>query len=186
VVKDLVLCKALLIIKKEGQNWISFNKDYDKWVVSYRAPSALVGKKVVLQQTPKKEIIKKKDNKEEAGKQVLQKFAEVFSQTGFKSIAGFEKNMSFWLESYSIADILKAVALAKNHEYWGDKLTPVILFRRSNKAGPCDYIGDILSGEKKISVGHDEHGFWRDDNDGDGPGYISESEYKELKAKLKD
>jgi hypothetical protein len=92
---------------------------------------------------------KEKENLSQEGLAIINKFNEVFGNCKMKTDKSFRKNMFYWLESYSIDDILKAIELAKNHEFWSDKLDPVKLFRTRNKAGDCDNIGSLLGSERK-------------------------------------
>lgn len=86
----------------------------------------------------------KKNETEEFAIHILSEFNRVFG-TRFKNYNSFIKNLEYWLDFYTPNDIVDAIHAAKKDEFWGDKMTPLILFRKTNKAGVCDYIGDMLN-----------------------------------------
>lgn len=88
----------------------------------------------------------------EVSKKVLEQYNKVFRKSLLSSVS-FEKNLSFWLQHYSIEEILKAIALAPRHRFWADKLTPEILFRRKGTNGEdTDRISEMLSLESRPKV----------------------------------
>lgn len=68
------------------------------------------------------------------------------SGTNRKPRPALLSNFTYWLETYSLADIKKAAGLAiKIDPFWKDKITPEILLRTKNPRGePVDYIGQML------------------------------------------
>lgn len=79
------------------------------------------------------------------GNIVLEKYNTVFRKN-LTSTVSFEKNLTFWLTQYSIEDIIKAIELAPKHRFYGDKLTPEMLFRRRGTNGEdTDRIAELLS-----------------------------------------
>jgi len=63
----------------------------------------------------------------------------------YKSPNTLKSNLDFWLDSYSLKEIKKAIAAASRDDWWGDK-TPAMFFRRKDKAGESvDRIGEFLS-----------------------------------------
>lgn len=60
------------------------------------------------------------------------------------STRGFENNLTYWLEEYSLEDIEAAFEGGLKDNYWRNILTPVILFRRKNQHGEeVDWIADL-------------------------------------------
>ena len=169
VIKTLVSKKTLLIEKKEGQNWVSFNKHYDKWVVSKKTPSVLKVQKVVSKRTPKT-----LNNKTLKHLSEIPRIIEAFNQTYGKSIKsskGFESNLEFWLEDYSVDDIIKSIKNSHKDDYWRPILTLDMLFRRMNpRREPVDYIGKFLnmgSGQVKTCGFYKGTTYWVDDGSGE-------------------
>lgn len=77
--------------------------------------------------------------------------------TRYKSVASFESNWEHWRNTYELAEIKKAVDNINGDNFWKDKMTPAIFFRRRNPRGEnVDYIGDFLNvkgnGNKKFEA----------------------------------
>lgn len=86
---------------------------------------------------------------EEPGVKVLEQFNRVFGKS-YENPRSIKSNLDYWLEVYSIAQILEAIAKAPKHTFFKDKLTPQMLLRRRNTRGEdVDYIGDLLNFDKK-------------------------------------
>lgn len=84
-----------------------------------------------------------------SAQQVLRKWNEVFG-TRFSNTATIADNLAFWLNSYSLEEILLAVENAKTHPFWRDKITPTVMFRQRNPRGESvDYVGEMLSQQTK-------------------------------------
>lgn len=82
--------------------------------------------------------------------ELLKFYNQTFNKE-MKSTESFSKNLDYWLKTYSIDEIKKAIVNGKNDKYWQDKLTLIILFRRKNtNKEDVDYIGTLLN--KKTAV----------------------------------
>lgn len=80
---------------------------------------------------------------------VLEQWNKVFG-TNFTSTRSIDANLTFWLEVYSLTQILEAVSKAKKNPFWKDKINPVIMLRRKNPRGEdVDYVGELLNYGKK-------------------------------------
>lgn len=84
----------------------------------------------------------------------LQTILEFFNTTfdrQYKSVKAWKENASYWLEDYSIEDIKQAIANWRKYGWWTERGSEslTLLFRRQNKNGTCDYIGELLSKGKK-------------------------------------
>lgn len=65
------------------------------------------------------------------------------------STRGFESNLAYWLEEYSLKDIEDALKAGLRDNYWKDILDPVILLRQKNQQGEnVDYIGSLKNRAK--------------------------------------
>ena len=88
-----------------------------------------------------------KNNTDTYGQKVLETFNQVRG-TNFRVLP--EKNLSYWLSVYSVEDVLAAIRNISSDEFWKDKMTPAILFRRKNPRGEeVDYIGQLLHVKKQ-------------------------------------
>lgn len=73
--------------------------------------------------------------------------------TKYKSASSFESNLSYWLETYSVEEIKKAIDNIQHDDFWKDKMTPAIFFRKMNpRRENVDYIGDFLNVKGKGSL----------------------------------
>ena len=65
----------------------------------------------------------------------LEEFVSTYNATYKRNIKvpsgdkGWVKNFKKWREDYSLEQIKEAVVLSRNHQFYGDKLTPDMLFR---------------------------------------------------------
>ena len=65
----------------------------------------------------------------------LEEFVSTYNATYQRNISvpsgdkGWVKNFKKWREDYSLEQIKEAVVLSRNHQFYGDKLTPDMLFR---------------------------------------------------------
>jgi uncharacterized protein (DUF342 family) len=94
----------------------------------------------------KKEIKTEGENGKILSKKVIEKFNEI-TGSRYKSVTeNFVKAVTHWSETYSEDEILKSIKNIPSNEYWSDKMTPIILFRKSDQQGnPVDYIGMLLN-----------------------------------------
>ena len=117
----------------------------------------------------------KKDKKEENDKNIYiqaKKLLETYNRIYEKELTstkGFESNLAYWLEDYSLKDIEAALEGGRRDDYWREILTPVILLRRKNRQGEdVDYIGDLKNrrqqGEYRTPDGKsfDSYSKWKD------------------------
>lgn len=66
-----------------------------------------------------------------------------------KSIRALVDNLEYWLQDYTIEDILGAVKVVPRHHFWRDKMTPEIMLRRKNpRQEAVNYIGEMLNYRK--------------------------------------
>lgn len=72
-----------------------------------------------------------------------------------KSTEGYRKNYLHWKEIHSTEKIMKAIDAARRDNFWKDKLTLTILFRRKSPQGEdVDYIEDISNRQTQGGGGH--------------------------------
>lgn len=102
----------------------------------------------------KKDIIKGKTYTKDnlTIKEMASKFSEVFTQATNRS-GSFPStcydNLDFWLGEYDPNEIAKAIKNIPHDEFWNDKMTLTILFRKKGPHGePVDYISNLLSVKK--------------------------------------
>lgn len=89
--------------------------------------------------------IKDKDDNKQLAKEILEFYNE---ETGknLTSTVAIEDNLGFWLKHYSIEKIKEAITKIKDHDFWKDKMSLVILFRQKSPKGErVDYIADLLN-----------------------------------------
>lgn len=64
----------------------------------------------------------------------------------FKVTNGFKPALKEWLDVYTPQEIEKAIRNIRLDDFWCDKMTPTILFRRKNPQGEAvDYISQLLN-----------------------------------------
>ena len=87
--------------------------------------------------------IGKKHTPSSEGLKVLETYNRLYGRE-LSSTRGFETNLAYWLEEYSLEDIEAAFKAGLRDNYWRDKITPVILLRQRNERGEnVDWIGDL-------------------------------------------
>lgn len=99
----------------------------------------------------KSEIINKKskiiNQKSEVENLELVEIVNFYNQVFNKNITstkGFEDNYLFWSKTHSLEKIKKAITNGRNDNFWKDKLTLAILFRRKNPRGEnVDYVEEL-------------------------------------------
>ena len=70
-------------------------------------------------------------------------------QTNFSNTKSFIDNLEIWLETYTPEKIAESISQIK-YSWWKDKdITPIVLFRTTNKGEPCDRIGDIINSKQE-------------------------------------
>lgn len=80
---------------------------------------------------------------------VLEHFNGVFG-TNFTSPRSIRANLLFWLEVYTLDQVLEAIDKSKVHPFWKTKMTPQLLLRRKNpNQEDVDYIGEFINFGKK-------------------------------------
>ena len=92
-------------------------------------------------------------NKKEKGKnsnlQELEILVEIFNEVFGRRLSANKaliNNYVFWREQYEFSRIVTAMVKAKYHQFWGDKMTPTILFRKKNTSQePVSYIEQLLA-----------------------------------------
>ena len=90
-----------------------------------------------------------KVNKEPETKEILLYWNEIHN-TKYKTFQPLLDNVTYWLNIYSMEDIKKAIKVFPASEYWKDKMTPTLLFRKKNPRGETvDYIGEFLNMKEK-------------------------------------
>ena len=85
-----------------------------------------------------------KSEQEKLARKFLAEFNRIRS-TNYKSINSFLDNFSHWLSIYSLEEMIRATENARNDDWFDDALNPDLLFRRRNKNGECDYLGQLLN-----------------------------------------
>jgi hypothetical protein len=92
-----------------------------------------------------KSVKEEKIYSQETAKEILKHYNEV-NKTSYTSISSFQDNLNYWLKTYSIEDIRKAISVIPNHSFWKDKMKLSTLFRKKNpNREDVDYIGDLLN-----------------------------------------
>lgn len=123
----------------DGRLFVGYSVDYK---VGYRVAEVISNKKEVIRNNTEEKKIKIKEKNDEI---ILKTWNEVFG-TKYKATNGFSGNLQFWLQSYELDEILRAIKYAKKHSFWGDKITPMTFFRQRNPKGEgVDYIGEMLN-----------------------------------------
>ncbi len=103
------------------------------------------------QQQQKTPSLNREDLVDDLAGKILLHFNEKFG-TGYRNAAAWLKNLEYWAGYYSEEEIMSAINRARADDFWGDKMTPIILFRRKNNKGEdTDYIGQLLN--KKVRDG---------------------------------
>jgi len=102
----------------------------------------------------------KNSDLEDKAKKIIGKYNLIFG----KRLSAFEPllaNLEYWLETYSLDDIYKAMENARADKWWRTRLDPVVLLRRKNPQGEAvDHIGKLMSLEI------DEAEYWAKAEDG--------------------
>jgi len=93
----------------------------------------------------KSKIINQKEIEKNAEK--FLKGFNLIRGTKYSSSKAWAKNFEFWLDEYSVEQMLEAVGKAKDDGFWADKLDPDKLFRTHE-----DRIGQLLNVEKQAGV----------------------------------
>lgn len=64
-----------------------------------------------------------------------------------KSYAGWIKNFKYWITDggYTVKDIKRAIDALDTGKFFANDADLTLLFRKSNKQGDCDYIGQLLN-----------------------------------------
>lgn len=94
----------------------------------------------------------KNDSDSNVNAQIYLDYFNLIFETKYKSLSTIKNNLEKCLEVYSMDEIKEAINKSKKSSAWiADKISsdPSLLLRQSNKAGACDYIGDILSSPEK-------------------------------------
>lgn len=77
----------------------------------------------------------------------LKEFIDYWNQnfgTRYKYLPTLQKNLSFWLEHYSMEDIFEAISMIKFDNFWKTKLDPTTFLRQKNPSGEnVDRIGQF-------------------------------------------
>jgi hypothetical protein len=89
-------------------------------------------------------------------------------KTAFRSVEPFRGNFDHWRRAYSLDEMVEALAYSVEDEFWKDKMTPTILFRRLGRDGyPVDRIGELITRgrmkkkpTREIRTGDDPNGLW--------------------------
>lgn len=127
------------VARKRELSYVSpiITKEMDRLSIGYRYPndSPINHKSEIINHKSKT-----RDKKESSKtKKYLSVFNEVFG-TKYTSTSPIEPYLEYWLKEYGFADIERAVRTAKEHHYWKDKMTPILLLRKNK-----DWIGELLN-----------------------------------------
>lgn len=88
--------------------------------------------------------------KQNKTKQILDHFNQTHNRK-LKSTHAWEDNFNFWLQTYTIDEIKTAISRLNHPDWWAkEKPDLELLFRKSNKAGKCDYISQLLELEETV------------------------------------
>lgn len=90
-------------------------------------------------------------------KEIIDFWNKTYSKN-YKYSLGLEKNISFWLKTFSLSEIKTAIANIKslaNQDFWKN-MRPVLFFQITNKLGQADYIETALNAEKQKGNTSDE------------------------------
>lgn len=98
----------------------------------------------------KRDSINKNDKNKIQGETILETFNQVRG-TKYKVVPS--TNLSYWLSRYSLEEILTAIKNIPHDDFWSDKMTPEILFRKRNQRGEeVDYIGKLMNVKRKTDL----------------------------------
>lgn len=150
-----------LVIKSD--NKLQINKNYLEWIPFgvIKSDNGEKLSKVITNviKSDNRGYSKVSTTKETITKETIQKgkaetFLEAFNKlrgTNFRTTLSWSDNFAFWLKSYSLEEIIRAVKLARFDPWMDEVITPELLFRTRNKNGSCDYIGKLLNIKVKLS-----------------------------------
>lgn len=133
-------------IEVQGGNKFSFGKviKWEEYQENKEVNEEQMRNKRGTDEDVTKNIKKEKNN---TCLEILSVFQET---TGRKTTVVDEKAVEYWLDFYSLEEILQAIRNIPANDFWKDKMTPVLLFRRRNPRGDAvDWIGQLLNKEKK-------------------------------------
>lgn len=81
----------------------------------------------------------------ETYKEIISHYNSTFGKQT-KSYASWKTNCDFWLQTYTLDDIKKAMDNCKKYGWWANDPDIDLFFRTKNKAGqPVDYINQLLN-----------------------------------------
>lgn len=131
-------------------------KALDKAIINHRAKQTeTIGQSNSSIDKQVNQLNNKPIKEKEEVKVRYSKFISEFNKiTGSKSKGSDNdiNNFSYWLKTYSAAEIIQAV---KNHDetFWAEKINPQWLFRtKDTKGQPVDYIGQLLNHKKAKTI----------------------------------
>lgn len=111
----------------------------------------------------KSETIKQKTKEEIESEKVIEVYNSLFDKRKTVSTSWFD-NFIKWRKAYSLEDILEAIVNWHDGgwlwKYKDGEADLTMFFRTSNKAGSCDYIGQLLNrkvSNSKRPLGEDEY-----------------------------
>lgn len=92
---------------------------------------------------------KEEENTTQKQTDFVQQYLDFWNQTyktSFSSGDAIEKNLEFWMKSYTFDQIKQAIEMIRHHHFWHDKMKPVTLLRRKNvNKEDVDYIGELIN-----------------------------------------
>lgn len=84
--------------------------------------------------------------------EIINHFNQTFEKQT-KSYASWKDNCDFWLKTYTLEDIKKALTNCKKYGWWAKDPTLDLLFRTKNKNGqPVDYIDQLLNSKEALKA----------------------------------
>ena len=137
---------------------ISINK-YDCFQSDNRQDdSPVTGKQQASnrQVTTTKNEKNEKNEKKNSGEleQILKLWNSVYG-SAFRATQPIMANYTYWRETYSVAEIEKAIRNSRKDTFWEGKLNPVVFFRKKNPQGEdVDRIGEFLNATHKVNSSH--------------------------------
>ncbi len=159
VVTDL--CNYLIVTK--NGNKLGLNKHYQAWKVtkignSQKGKHLLHKSVMTVTEISNKKLHKSAPHKQKTNNtktsdpylsnyvlELLYYWNEIY-KTSYRSVDPLLTNAGYWLKTYTLAEVKKAILHIQYDAFWKDKMTPTMLFRRKNPRGEeVDYIGVFLN-----------------------------------------
>lgn len=138
---EVAKVKEIKLIPSEVLGY--FNEILDTLSIPYQYPTdTTINNKSKIINNKSKIVIEKQD---ESLSLLVGIYNGLFNKK-VVSTKGFERNYQYWKDIHGLDKIQKALENASKDNFWRDKMTLTILFRKKNPNGePVDYIEDLAN-----------------------------------------